>query len=234
MVMQRSRQRLSLAAVLLFAGVAAAGTGATVFAQQAGGPGGMQSASPNPAAQPTMPGQPGQPGQPGSNLPGSQPSASSYADQAFVRATLEDDASQVQLSQLAQQKSSSSDVKQFSQQMVKIHTELDTQLQPLAKQYDIKDPQKPSKKTKQELTKLQALSGPDFDMAYLQAMAKEQQHSLKEFTDEQKSAQNPALQKAAKDDEATLSRNFDVLQKLAAAHNVTIDDKPDAKTDHKK
>lgn len=212
MALQTFHQKVLLAGFLLFAGAA-------MVAQQPGSPGGMQPSSPTPGAQQTMP------GQPGSSLPGNQAAAPSYADQAFVRATLQDDESQVQLSQLAQQKSTSNDVKQFSEQMVKVHTELDTQFKPIAQQFDIKDPQKPSKKVKKELTKLQTLSGSDFDAAYLQEMAKDQQHSLKEFTDEQKLAQNPALQKAAKEDEATLNQNFDVLQKIAASHNVTISEK---------
>ena len=191
---------------------------ATLFAQQAGNSVGMQSASPS-AAQQTIP------GQPGSNLPSNQPAAPSYIDQAFVRSTLQDDESQIELSQLAQQKSASIDVKQFGQQMVKIHTELDAQLGPLAKQFGIKDPQKPSKKVKHEMTKLQSLTGTDFDAAYLQAMAKDQQHSLKDFNDEQKAAQSASLQKAVKEDEVTLRQNFDVLQKLAASHNVTISEK---------
>lgn len=213
MNLRQSIDKLSLAAVFVLAGTTA------ILAQQPGGPGGMQSATPGAATQQAIPGQPGSP------MQADQQTAPSYADQAFVRATLQDDESQVQLSQLAQEKSSSNDVKQFSQQMVKVHTQLDSQLQPIAKQFDIKDPQKPSKKMKQELTKLQSLSGQEFDAAYLQAMAKDQQHSLKEFTDEEKLSQNPALQKAAKEDSAILNQNYEVLQKLAANHNVAIDEK---------
>ena len=86
-----------------------------------------------------------------------------YADQAFVEDTLKNNDAQVQMSQLAQQKASSGDVKEFSQRMIEIHTELNQQLAPLAKQLDVSQNQKPSKEQKKEIAQLEQLSGPDFD-----------------------------------------------------------------------
>ena len=53
-------------------------------------------------------------------------------------------------------------------------------------------------------------------------MAKQQQKSLRAFKDEESDAQSPGLQQAAKADEPVLSQHYEVLQKLAQAHNVTI------------
>jgi putative membrane protein len=196
-----------------------------VLAQQ---PGGMAQSPASQQMTPGQPGQPGAPGQPGSpDQPGTpgQPSANDYVDQGFVRTTLQDDEDQEALSQLAAQKSSSADIKKLSQDMIQVHTSLDNQLKPVAKQFGIKDPQKPNKKEKHELASLQNLSGPAFDSAYLQALAKDQQHTLKAMTDEAKSSPNPSLQKAAAGDESTLNQNYEVLKKVAAAHNVTLDQK---------
>lgn len=208
MTLQPSTHKLSLlAAVFLLAGV-------TALAQTPG----MQPGSPT-GQQPT-PGQAGPNGSyPDAAAPGTQ---ASYADQMFIKDTLKDDQLQVQMSQLAQQKSPSDDVKQFSLSMVKIHNELDDQLKPIAKKFAISETQKPSKKDKEQLAKLEALSGPDFDTAYLQAMAATQQHTLKEFKDEATAAQNLTLQNAAKMDQPTLTQNFGILQKLAQAHNIQI------------
>jgi putative membrane protein len=189
----------------------------TAFAQTPG----MQPGAPT-GNQPTV-GQAGPNGSyPDAAAPGTQ---ASYADQMFLKDTLKDDQVQVQMSQLAQQKSSSDDVKKFSQNVVKVQTELDNQLKPLVKQFAISETQKPSKKDKEQLEKLQTLSGPDFDAAYLQAIAVEQQHALKQFKEEADAAQNLALQRTAKADQPILNQNFEVLQKLAAAHNVTLDSK---------
>ncbi len=181
MTPRQSIQEISFLAALLL-------SGATAFAQQPS------------AAQQQSPAQ--QQPNPASSLPTADPSAPptpSYADQSFVEDTLKDNQAQVQMSQLARQKASSGDVKDFSQRMIQIHTQLNQQLAPLAKQLDVSENQKPSKQEKKEIAQLEQLSGPSFDTAYLQDMAKEQEHSLKQFKSEE-SAQNPMIQKAAKVD----------------------------------
>ena len=205
MSIRQSRTEISFVAILLLAG-------ATAFAQQ---PSNMQQQSP--AQQQPMP------GQANSSLATADSSNSmpNFADQAFVADTLKNNDAQVQMSQLAQQKASSGDVKEFSQRMVQVHTQLNQQIAPLAKRLDISQNQKPSKQQKKEISQLQQLSGPQFDTAYLQAMAKAQEHSLKQFKSEE-SAQNPILQKVAKVDEPVLSQHYQILQKIAQTHNVTI------------
>jgi len=169
---------------------------------------------------------------PGQSMPGqgtgSTPSASpesSAVDQAFLRKTLEDNVAQVQMSQLATQKSSSNDVKQFGQRMVQVHQELGTQLKPVATKLGVNEPKNPSKKDKQQIEKMQALSGPDFDTAFLKAMLKEQQTDVKNFNDEAQSAQDPTVQRVAKMDAPVLSQHLQVLQQIAKQHNVETESK---------
>jgi putative membrane protein len=212
MTLRQSSREISFIAILLLAG-------ATAFAQQPQ-PGGAQQSSP--AQQ--QPGQANNPNSALANADASGPSTPNFADQAFVEDTLKDNQALLQMSQLAQQKASSGDVKEFSQHMIQIHTQLNQQLAPLAKQLDVSANQKPSKQEKKEIAQLEQLSGPDFDTAYIQAMAKEQQHSLKEFKNEE-SAQNPMIQKATKIDEPVLTQHFQILQKIAQTHNVPLDAK---------
>ena len=199
--------KLSLFPILLLAG-------ATAFAQQSA----MQQQQPS-TPQPQTPAQAAGPTtNPDAAGPSSTPN---YADQAFVEDTLKNNDTQVQLSQLAQQKASSNDVKDFSQKMIQIHTQLNQQLAPLAKQLDVNADQKPSKQQKKEIAALEQLSGPDFESAYLQAMAREQAKSLKQFKSEEK-AQNPNIQKATQIDEPVLTQHYQILQKIAQSHNVTL------------
>jgi putative membrane protein len=186
-------------------------------------PGGAQPSSPSQQQQ--MPNQPGSPGNPTAGVPGTDQPQQQIGDQMFVRETMEGDDAQVAMSQLAQQKSPSDDVKQFGQKMVQIHTALNDQLKPAAKQLSVDEPKGPSKKEKKEIDQLAALSGPDFDTAYIQAMAKQQQHDLKQFKDEAASGQNPNIQQAAKQDEPVLTEHYQVLEKLAEVHNVTLESK---------
>jgi putative membrane protein len=204
MSIRQSRREIFFLAVLLLAST-------TAFAQM----GGMHQ---------SMPAQP----QPASNSTPANDNTSSYtpspADQSFVEDTLKANQAQVEMSQMAQQKAFSGDVKAFSQNMIQIHTQLNRQLTPLAKQLQVNENQKPSKQEKKELAQLEQLSGQDFDTAYLQAMAKEQEHSLKEFKSAE-STQNPMIQRTTKLDEPVLTQNYQILQKIAETHNVTLESK---------
>ena len=213
-------KRSSKAALLLAASVLWAGGAA---AQVPGSSGGAQQP---PSGQQPMPGQTGAPGVTGNGMPDAAANAQpDYGDQAFVHDTMEGDEAQVQMSQLAVQKSSSPDVKQFGQKMVQIHTQLNQQLDPVARQMGVNEPKEPSKKAKKEVERLQALSGPDFDTAYIQAMARQQQHDLKGFKNEAQSAHNPSIQQAARMDEPILAEHYQVLEQLAKVHNVTLESK---------
>jgi putative membrane protein len=200
MTLRQSSKKISLVAALFLAG-------ATVLAQY----GSM-------APKPQTP----QPGASGSDQQATTPP--SAADKGFILDTLQDNMAQVHMSQLAQQKSPSDDVKDISDHMIQLNNQLSDQLKPYLKVFEISEPKKPSKQEKQEMAQLEALSGADFDTAYLQAMVKEQQHSLKAFTDQSKS-QYPYLQKLAETDLPVLTQNFEGLQNVAKAHNVTLESK---------
>lgn len=213
-------------ALAIFSAALLAGAMAVAQDGQPGMGGGQESPTPGqqqpePGQNPNTPGNPG--GYPGAGPAGTQGSMSqSYADQAFVTKTLSNSAAESQMSQLAAQKSPSPDVKQYGQKMVKIHSELTQQLQPLAQMLGVKGEQKPSKKDKKQIEQLKTLDGPAFDQAYIKAMAKDQKHDVKSFKDEQTAAQSPTIKKAAQMDEPVLSQHLQILQQLAQNHNVTL------------
>jgi putative membrane protein len=149
----------------------------------------------------------------------------SLADQAFVASMFESDASEEHLGQLAQQKSESPDVKQLGQKMMENRTKLDEQLKPIAQKLDVAQPKKPSKKEKELMAKLEALSGPQFDEEYIKAVAKDNQQDVKDFQTEAQSASDPTLQQAAKQDAPVLAEHQQAVEKIAQTHNVAMDEK---------
>lgn len=157
------------------------------------------------------------PGGEGSGVPSNAPPV---ADQAFVRSVLESDATEVQLGQLAQEKSQSEDVKQFGQKMIENRKRLDDQLAPLAKELSVSEPKGPSKKDKQEMAKLQSLSGPQFDQEYIRVVEKAHEKDVKNFKSEAQSAQDPNVQRAAQLDEPVIAQHLQAIQQIAQAHNV--------------
>jgi putative membrane protein len=184
-----------------------------------------QGQQPGSGAQPTPSQQPQQQTTPGALNGVSTANAASPGDQMFFESIFKSDAAEVQLGQLAQQKSQSDDVKQLGQRMVLNRTRLDEQLKPIADKLDVSKPKEPSKKDKQLIAKLGALSGPQFDEEYLKAVVKDNQQNVKDFKTEAESAQDPNLQQAAKMDEPVLAQHLQTAEQIAQTHNVTVDAK---------
>jgi putative membrane protein len=181
-----------------------------------------------PGGAPGAPGAPGvgqqqqQPGmqQPGANS-GNAINSDNFAAKAFISKGMEGDQSEIQMGQLAEQKSQSNDVKQLAQKLVNDHTQMDEKwFKPLAKQMDVPEPKGPSKKDKKIAEKMETLSGADFDTQYLTMMLKDHKKDLKDFQDEAQSAQDPNLQKLAKQGANVISQHLQLIEQVAKNHNI--------------
>src|SRR5271165_6202649 len=166
--------------------------GAVAIAQQA--PGSMQQPGTARGTQPTQPGTSPINQNPEMNAPNGQTSPS---DKAFVEDALKGGMAEVQLGQLALQKSNNEDIKQFAQKMVDDHSKLGDQMKTVAQQIGVKVPDGPSKKDKATMAKLQALSGDDFDKAYVKDMIKDHKADLNDFKSEVANGSNPVVKDAA-------------------------------------
>jgi len=216
MQLKRIAYTLCLSAgALSLAGVAA-------VAQMPGSP--QQQQPTTPSQQPTT--NPANPGMGPGPYPGTAPTAQDFGEKAFVSKALEGGEAEVQLGQLAQQKSQSADVKQFAQKMVSDHSQMaDKWFKPVAKQLGVSEPKGPSKKDKKEIEKLQGLSGDAFDRAYIAMMVKDHQKDLKEFKDEAQSAQDPTLKQVAERGSNIIAQHLQLIEQIAKNHNVAVDEK---------
>jgi putative membrane protein len=141
-------------------------------------------------------------------------------DKAFVRDELEGGMAEVQLGQLAAQKGSSADVKQFGQKMVQDHTQLGSQMKQLAQQMGVREPKGLSKKDEELMAKLQTLSGQQFDDAYIKAMVKDHKRDVEDFKMEAGSAQNPALKQVAQQGGPIIDGHLQMIEQIAKSHGV--------------
>jgi putative membrane protein len=143
-------------------------------------------------------------------------------DKAFVASAMQGGMAEVQLGQLAAQKGSSEDVKQFGQKMVDDHTKLNDQMKPIADQLGVKPPKEPSKKDRALAAHLQTLSGTDFDNAYIEAMVKDHKKDLDDFKGEAQQTQNPQLQQAVQQGGQVIAQHLQMIEQIAQNHNVSI------------
>jgi putative membrane protein len=93
------------------------------------------------------------------------------AEQSYVQSAQTINQAELALGQLAQQRGSSSEVKQMAGTMVERHSALSAQLADLARERAIPTPQHPSAEDKQVYDRLAKLSGTSFDEAFKQAVA---------------------------------------------------------------
>jgi putative membrane protein len=121
---------------------------------------------------------------------------------------------EVQLAQLAAQKGSSPDVKAFGQQMVDDHTKANDQLKSVAAQENMTLPTTLDAKDQALMTKLQGMSGADFDKSYVKAMVKDHQQDIKEFQKEANSGKDPQIKNFASQTLPVLQQHLSRIQSI--------------------
>ncbi len=146
--------------------------------------------------------------------------ANQARDKMFLRKAIEGGMTEVQFSQVAQQKATSADVKKFADRMVRDHTLLLQKLEPFAEQYGITPPKTLNKEHMAELDKLNSLSGDDFEKEYITVMSMAHHKDLKDFELEQRATDNNDLK--ANLDEATkvIARHTGHIDLIAKAHSI--------------
>jgi putative membrane protein len=94
--------------------------------------------------------------------------ALSSADREFAMKAASGGLAEVQAAQLAEQRATSPQIKQFAQRMITDHTAANTELQQIAKQADISLPARPTGNDAAEGQKLRGVNGTAFDQVYAQ------------------------------------------------------------------
>ena len=150
------------------------------------------------------------------------PGQPSPMDKMFVSKALQGGIAEVQLGQLTLQKSDNQQVKEFAQRMVDDHTKLGEQMKPVAQKLGVAVPDQPSKKDRQLIAKMQALSGSAYDQAYIKDMVKDHKQDLSEFQTEASSGQDQMVKDAATQGSKVIAGHLQMAQQLAKDQNVTL------------
>jgi len=137
------------------------------------------------------------------------------ADQTFVMKAAQGGMAEVELGQLATQKASSDEVKQFGQRMVDDHSKANDQLKQIANQKGIATPTKLSSKDAATKARLEKLSGEQFDHAYMQTMVRDHTKDVAEFRTESKTAKDPELKNFVSQTLPTLEDHLKQAKRIA-------------------
>jgi putative membrane protein len=114
----------------------------------------------------------------------------SMADTNFILAAAQGGMTEVKLGELAATNGMRDDVKNFGQMMVKDHTAINDDLKALAAQKGVTLPDSLDAKHQAMMDKLTALTGSEFDDAYIASMIKAHQKDAKAFKAEAAATQD--------------------------------------------
>jgi putative membrane protein len=115
------------------------------------------------------------------------------ADTDFILAAAQGGMTEVQLGELASTNGMRDDVKAFGQRMVKDHTTINDDLKALAAQKSVTLPDNLNAKHQGMVDKMAALTGAEFDDAYIAAMVKAHTQDAKAFKAESAATQDPDI-----------------------------------------
>jgi putative membrane protein len=99
---------------------------------------------------------------------------------------------------------------------------LNDSMKPIADNMGVALPKKMNKKDQDEYDKLNALSGADFDKAYLTAMVMDHRKDMHEFRMEEMQASDPALKDAVIKGETVIGEHMRMVNGLAKANGVDV------------
>jgi putative membrane protein len=122
--------------------------------------------------------------------------AQSDDDKKFLAMAAQSDQNEIALSKLAEQKATNPDVKAFAEKMIAEHTQMTASMKPFVDAWGLTPPTGPDADHQKELDKLNALSGNDFDKAYMKDMVSDHTKALSAFTKEAKDTKDSKFRAA--------------------------------------
>jgi putative membrane protein len=149
--------------------------------------------------------------------------AATSPDASFYKKAAEGGISEVELGNLAQQKSHNQGVKDFGAMMVKDHSAANDKLKSLAESKNMTLPAHSSAAETATKTKLEALSGDSFDKSYIKGMIKDHEEDIAEFKKEAASGQDSDARAFARDTLPTLETHLKKIKSVAADSGVSAD-----------
>ena len=128
--------------------------------------------------------------------------------------------SEVELGQLAQQKSGSPAVKEFGAMMVKDHSAANEKLKALAASKQVSLPDSPSLMQKASKTKLDMMSGESFDKSYIKGMIDDHKTDIKDFQTEASEGKDPEAKAFAATTLPTLKAHLRKIESIAVSAGI--------------
>ena len=121
---------------------------------------------------------------------------------------------EVQLAQMAESKASNQQVKDFAKKLEQDHTQLNQQMQSAFSQYGMSMPQPMTQQQQQLQSRLQNMSGSQFDHAFINAAVKEHTKDVQEVQHHLQTAQNDQVKQLLQQALPVLQQHLQTAKQL--------------------
>ena len=159
-------------------------------------------------------------GTPGNNTQDNKNVAA--ADRTFMMKAAEGGMAEVALGELAAKQAASDDVKQFAQRMVDDHGKANRELMDLAAKKGVTLPTDLDAKAKALKTKLEKMSGAEFDREYMREMVKDHEKAVALFEKEAKSGHDAEAKAWAEQTLPTLRDHLKMARETASKTGTSV------------
>lgn len=143
-------------------------------------------------------------------------------DKTFAQKAAEGGLFEVQMGQLAAQKAEAEDVKAFGEKMVHDHTMLNDQMKPVAESIGVEPPDHLDAKDQAEYDRFNAMSGKEFDQAYIKLMVRDHRMDLREFRHEEATTQDPQMKQTVAAGEKVIAEHLRIITEVAQKNGVEV------------
>lgn len=134
------------------------------------------------------------------------------ADRKFVENAAIGGLTEVELGNLAQQKASNDQVKQFGARMVQDHSKANDELKQIASSKGVQLPASLDKKHQKDVERFQKMTGAQFDKAYMSHMVDDHKKDVSEFKKEADSGKDGDIKGFASKTLPTLQEHLQLAQ----------------------
>lgn len=137
-------------------------------------------------------------------------------DTSFMTKAAQGGMAEVELGRMAAGKAQNADVKKFAQKMIEDHSNANTELKSLATKKGVTLPSDVGAEHKATMEKLKALSGAEFDKAYVAAMVEDHKKTVAEFEKESTGGGEADVKAFAAKALPTLKMHLEMIQAMQA------------------
>jgi putative membrane protein len=154
-------------------------------------------------------------------------------ERQFLMEAAQDSRKEVELGNLAKERGSSSEVKEFGERMVEDHNKALEKLKTTASEVNVTLPDDLQAKNKSTVDRFAKMSGDEFDKAYMKHMVQDHKKAVNKFDKTSKKAQNESVKNYASETLPVLREHLEEAQKIqmqVAGKGTASREKEDAAT----